>query len=194
MPAARIELDDECVDRDGFLAFHRTRISLNGSATVAYDFVSRRALDSSVIAAHFARDGVRYVYLRSAVRPPLVLRGLEGSLWELPAGLIEPGESPSQAAKRELLEELGFDVGEPALLQLGASMFPAPAVKAEVQHFFSVAVNPADALEPEGDGSPFEALSLICAISFDDVRALLRQGAFRDSKTELGLRRLLETA
>ena len=29
-------------------------------------------------------------------------------LWELPAGHIDPGEGPAQAAKRELLEETGF--------------------------------------------------------------------------------------
>ena len=29
-------------------------------------------------------------------------------LWELPAGHIDPGEAPAQAAKRELLEETGL--------------------------------------------------------------------------------------
>ncbi|MFF5515341.1 NUDIX hydrolase [Streptomyces coeruleorubidus] len=33
--------------------------------------------------------------------------------WELPGGLIEPGESPRRAAARELLEESGQTPGEP---------------------------------------------------------------------------------
>lgn len=31
-----------------------------------------------------------------------------GNLWELPAGRIDPGETPLRAAKRELTEETGF--------------------------------------------------------------------------------------
>lgn len=34
--------------------------------------------------------------------------GLEQVLLELPAGMIEPGEEPAYAAKRELLEETGY--------------------------------------------------------------------------------------
>ena len=29
-------------------------------------------------------------------------------LWELPAGRVDPGETPLQAAKRELMEETGY--------------------------------------------------------------------------------------
>ena len=35
-------------------------------------------------------------------------QGIEKVIWELPAGAIEPGEDPQEAAKRELLEETGY--------------------------------------------------------------------------------------
>lgn len=37
--------------------------------------------------------------------------------WELPGGIIEPGETPRQGAQREVLEEIGlaFELGPPAL-------------------------------------------------------------------------------
>lgn len=38
--------------------------------------------------------------------------GLDSVDWELPAGVIEKGEEPIEAAKRELMEETGFGGGE----------------------------------------------------------------------------------
>lgn len=42
----------------------------------------------------------------------LVKRGDDGT-WAVPGGKLEPGETPEAAARREVLEECGFDYGKP---------------------------------------------------------------------------------
>ncbi len=47
-------------------------------------------------------------------------------MWDLPGGHVEPGELPGAALARELHEELGIDVAEPAgppILQIHADAF-----------------------------------------------------------------------
>jgi ADP-ribose pyrophosphatase len=172
-----------------------------------YDSVERSRLDAVVIAAHF-RDaaGERHVFLRSCVRPPLLTRSTEmrpvpeketlGSLWELPAGLVEEDErSPEglqRCAARELLEEVGFEVAEVALLQLGPSSFPAPGFIGERHFFFHVEVTGLSRATPTEDGSALERHALVVPIPLREALALTRSGEIEDEKTELALRRLAE--
>jgi ADP-ribose pyrophosphatase len=41
---------------------------------------------------------------------------VEHATLELPSGLVDPGETPGEAARRELLEETGYEGGEVAVL------------------------------------------------------------------------------
>ena len=185
----------------GFLDLSRVDLRVRypdgaDSAPFAYDLTTRKALDAVVIAAHFTEDGVRHVYLRSAVRPPCALRPIppshSGSLWELPAGLVEPGEDPAETAARELGEELGFTADAQAMRPLGPWAFPAPGIIGERHIFFAVEVDPATRSTPTEDGSALERRAAILAIPVSDALAHCRSGALRDSKTELVLRRLAE--
>jgi ADP-ribose pyrophosphatase len=55
------------------------------------------------------------------------------SLWEIPAGTLEPGEPPDQAAARELAEETGYRAA--AWRKLSA-FYPSPGVMSERTHLF----------------------------------------------------------
>jgi ADP-ribose pyrophosphatase len=169
----------------------------NRSAPFTYDIAERKALDAVVIAAHFVEGGRRYVFLRSAVRPPCALRPIppahDGNLWELPAGLVEPSEKPAEAAARELGEELGVSVTARDVRLLGEWTFPAPGMIGERHIYYAVEVDRTTRTTPIGDGSALERAAAIVALPVAEALEHCRLGDIRDTKTELGLRRLAET-
>jgi 8-oxo-dGTP pyrophosphatase MutT (NUDIX family) len=167
------------------------------SATFPFDIATRAGIDAVALVAHFEKDGVPHVYLRSCPRPSLMLfdgRGgpRNGNLWEIPAGIIDPGETAREAGARELYEELGFLVDEGALVPLGGLTYPVPGFIAERHQYFHIAVDPAERETPTEDGSPLEANALVVTCSLADALAHCRSGSICDSKTELALRRLVE--
>lgn len=214
LPNVRLEVLEDLSPKgaSGFLRLRRRRYRAHypdGSASepFEYDEVDRRAIDAAVMLAHYEdARGVPYVYLRSCLRPPLAMRdrarsplldeAFHGGLWELPAGLVEPGEQTPEGvvatAQRELLEELGFEVRPEQLLPLGPSLFPAPAIVAERHFFFHVAVDPNQRRAPELDGSPLERFGEVIDVPLADALAWCASGDIEDSKTELGLRRFAD--
>ena len=185
----------------GFLTLRRYDLAVvtkeKRSEPFRYDVVDRRALDAAIMVAHTVGQTGIEVYLRSAVRPPIGLRAdakatSDAVTWEVPAGLIEPGEDPRAGAARELEEELGFSIKEEDLQPLGPWAFPAPGFIGEMHHFFHVRVDPATQHAPAGDGSPLEEVAVIVRVSLKDALEACKRGLVRDEKTELALRRLAD--
>jgi len=213
LPDIRLELleDQSPPALPGFLRLVRRRYRAHYpdgavSAPFVYDAVERAAIDAVVIVAHyFTEDGQRWVYLRSAVRPPLLLREPasqpngsrpdRAGLWEVPAGLIERSEAqsaegPQRTAARELWEELGFQVPRERLRPLGVPVYPTPGVLAERHYLFEVEVDPEARQEPGLDGSALERGGIVVAVEMDVALEMCASGEIEDGKTELALRRL----
>lgn len=102
-------------------------------------------------------------------------------LWELPAGSVDPGETPEQAARRECHEEIGL-VPE-TLVRLGA-MFPTPGYCDEEMFFFrasGLAVSDEAAALDEDEDIEVRTFALRAA------REMVRHGEIVDMKTVIGL-------
>jgi ADP-ribose pyrophosphatase len=168
----------------------------SASEAFAYDVVERAGIDAVVLVVFERVAGQREIYVRSAVRAPLALRAgcdaVDASIWELPAGIVDPGESPRAAAAREIEEELGFDVSAESLLEFAPWTWPAPSFIAERQHFFCVDVTGTTRGTPSEDGSALERGAVVLRLTLASLLERCRAGGLRDAKTELALRRFAE--
>ncbi len=107
---------------------------------------------------------------RVAVDQPLI---------ELPAGTLEPPETPLACARRELTEETGFRTDE---LTEVTAFFAAPGILDERMHLF-VARN---LTEGPPQREPDEEIENLI-VTFDEAINMLRQGQIQDAKTMVGL-------
>ena len=94
---------------------------------------------------------------------------------ELPAGKLDPGEAPEDAARRELEEETGLSAGE--LISLG-SIYASPGFCDEELHLYLARSLEAGRIHPDED----EFLETV-RLPFDALVQQVMEGAIRDGKT-----------
>jgi len=106
---------------------------------------------------------------------------VNSSLWELPAGSVDPGETPEQAARRECHEEIGL---VPATIVRVSAMFPTPGYCDEQMIFFRLS-----GLETTDEQAHVDEDEDIEARTFElrEAREMIRRGEIVDMKTIVGL-------
>ncbi len=109
---------------------------------------------------------------------------VDESLFELPAGRVDTGETPEQAAARELEEEAGL---RPAQLELLSFFYATPGFCDEGLRLFRATALTRVPARPEPD----ERLTLH-ELTLDEALRLIASGELRDAKTLVAV--LLEDA
>lgn len=100
-------------------------------------------------------------------------------LWEVPAGVLEHGEEPADAALRELREETGYRAGHMRYLW---SAYSTPGFCTERLRFFAASDLQAGESEPD-DNEEFE----VRTFAMTDAWRLVERDELRDAKTQIAL-------
>jgi len=100
---------------------------------------------------------------------------VDRSLWEIPAGTLEPGEDPQACAARELTEETGY---EAASLRRLTTFFTSPGFCTERMTAFT-----ATGLRYRGQDLDETERIEVELRSRDDTLAMIRSNEIEDAKT-----------
>ncbi len=107
-------------------------------------------------------------------------RGAVGEeLLEVPAGGIEPGESPEQAVCRELQEETGY---RPGRVERMGGFYAAPGYCTEYLHLYLACDLVPGSLQAEDTGE-----IEVVRVPLGEIFTLITSGSFRDAKSIAGL-------
>jgi ADP-ribose pyrophosphatase len=99
-------------------------------------------------------------------------------LWELPAGKVDEGETPLQAAKRELIEETGYRA---RTWKKMVSFYPSPGFVAEKMTIFQ-ATDLTEGVATPMDDERIESRWYTAR----EIGGMIQSGKIQDAKTIIG--------
>ena len=165
------QLASEQVFKGKVFSVDRDRVKMPNGRTVTVDVVRH---SRSVVLVPIPEPG-KVILIRQ------YRYAVNAFLWELPAGSVDEGESPEQAARRECHEEIGL---LPSTIVRLSAMYPTPGYCDEEMVFFRLS-----GLEQTDDKADLDEDEDIESKVFDlaDARGMVRSGEIRDMKTLVGL-------
>lgn len=144
-------------------------VSLDNGATVDLEVIRHPGAAAIVPVTHRGEVVLLRQYRHS----------VGGTLWEIPAGTRDGGETPLACAKRELEEETGFTAADWTPL---GELVPVPGYADERIHLFL-----ATALSPSRQSLDLDEQIAVKTVPFDDALAMIDDGTIHDGKTVAAL-------
>ena len=164
-------LESQQVFKGKVFSVDRDRVKMPNDRTVTVDVVRH---SRSVVLVPVPEPG-KVILIRQ------YRYAVNAFLWELPAGSVDEGESPEQAARRECHEEIGL---VPSTIVRLSAMYPTPGYCDEEMVFFRLS-----GLEKTDEQAAVDEDEDIEARVFElrDAREMVRRGEIQDMKTLVGL-------
>ncbi len=168
MPRLRV-IESRTVFQGRLVQVRVDRVCEPGGVTAVREVVCH---GGSVVILPLLEDG-RVVLVRQ------YRHAVRRSLWELVAGGIEPGETPLQAARRELGEETGYRARS---LKSRLVFYPSPGFLTERMVLVEARGLTSSSPRPEPD----ERLE-VARFTPAEIQRMVRRNTIRDAKTLVGL-------
>ncbi|MEA3407043.1 MAG: NUDIX domain-containing protein [Chloroflexota bacterium] len=172
---------------DGFFRIDRVRFRHARYDGGMSDEITRLVFErgDSVAVLPYNRKRSEVVLVKQ-FRYPAHVRGGPGWLWEIIAGVQEEGLAPKEVARKEALEEAGYQLGD---LEKIMTVYPSPGACSERIHIYLAPFEQTDRVA-EGGGIESEDI-LVRTFSLDEARRMMEDGDIVDAKTTLALQYLI---
>lgn len=158
---------------------HVVRLRVDTVTTADGRQTIREIVEHSACIAVIAIDDDDNVLFVRQYRKPI-----EKELLEIPAGGVDPGETPEEAVIRELQEECGYRPGKVERL---AGFYSSPGFCTEYLHLYL-----ATELSPSRLFAEDTASIKLERVPVADIEGMLAQEVLEDGKSIVGLRILLD--
>lgn len=162
-------VDSKILYNGRVFSLHRDTVALSNGATTTMNVIRHPGATAIVPVS----DGGRILLIRQ------YRYCLGQTIWEIPAGTIEPGETPMACARRELEEEAGVTAHRWDPLTI---LTPVPGYSDERIHLFV-----ARGLTPAAQGLDSDEIVEPRMVSWESAMTMIQKGEIGDTKTICGI-------
>ena len=146
--------------------------------------IKRELFGGAQVSAVLPFDPIKKkIVLIQQFRPGTISKNTNNYLNEIVAGIIDPGESPEIAAKRECLEETGYKIKKLTRIQ---GYFPAPGSSESFYHLFLGEVDSKNGKKIMGLDNENEDI-LVESFKVNQVKKMMQEGKFINGLTLIAI-------